>query len=98
MKRVACILICLTMWAQLDDVLLPFTPVLQATSLPGDDDEYLPAKRQAREQRSASHQLQLFSGVKPRAAVPRLREDVSSPSKLTAHLSPSLYVFMSLQI
>jgi hypothetical protein len=98
MKRVACILICVTLWAQFDDVLLPVTPVLQATSLPGDEDEYLPAKRQAREQCPASRRLQLFSGVKPRAAVPHLRKDVSSPSKLTAHSSPSLYVFMSLQI
>src|SRR6476469_10059648 len=99
MKQIVYTLICLTWWAQFDDVLLPCAPALQSTPLTAADDEYVPAKRQVREQRSASHRPWLFSGLKSQTAdFASRRNDLPPPSKLAAPGSPSLYVFMSLQI
>jgi hypothetical protein len=99
MIRLAYVLICLTFWAQFDDVLLPLIPASQAEPISGEDDDYLPANCQVRERRSAAHPLALFCAVKPWAAVSATpRTKVASPPAPTAALSHSLYVFMSLQI
>src|SRR5689334_4120359 len=93
MKQVVYTLIFLACWAEFDDVLLPCVPALQSTPLTAADDEYVPAKRQVREQRSESHRPLLFGGLKSQTAdFASLRNGVPPPSKLAAPCPPSLYV------
>src|SRR5262249_23517101 len=98
MKRIACLLAFLTCWAQFDDLLLPCSSYAQSAPIPGDDDEYIPSKRQEQETRSASLQRPGLVSLRRLPAVFALvcRGRLSEPTSATPLAAP-LYLFMSLQ-
>jgi hypothetical protein len=100
MKRNVYFLIFLSIWAQIDDILLTPASAYQSAPFPGDDDEYLPLKRQ-------DHQQEFAPGRQPQSESVRFQTadlsfvEKNAPSdwNLTTPFAPaSLYVFMSLQI
>jgi hypothetical protein len=99
MNRQAYFLILLLFSAQVDDA-WAVAPVLPSAPLADDDnDEYLPARRQLRDEQCAS-QEPAFVGHKPESAdFPLARGGVPYEWNLTTPFtSPPCSVFMSLQI
>ena len=98
MTRFAYFLILCLFSAQVDDA-WAVAPVLPSAPLSDDDDEYLPAKRQVRDEQS-SGQEPVFVGFKPQTAnFPLGRRGLPLEWNLTTPFTPPpLYVFMSLQI
>jgi hypothetical protein len=75
-------------------------PDLPSAPLADDNDEYLPLRRQVRDERSSSGQGPMFVGLKSQTAdFAVVRRGVPSKWNLTTPCTPPpLYVFMSLQI
>jgi hypothetical protein len=103
MKRNAYLLVFLTCWVQFDDSLLLALPWAgQSAPLPSndDEDEYLPATGQEREEQSILRRQPQSVRVKAQAADSTLvGNGLPSEWNLASPFAPaSLYVFMSLQI
>jgi hypothetical protein len=103
MKRNAYLLVFLTFWVQFDDSLLLALPSAgQSASLPSNDEEeeYLPATGQERQEQSSLRRQPKSVSVKAQAADSTLVGNrLPSEWNLAAPFAPaSLYVFMSLQI
>jgi hypothetical protein len=98
-KWFAYLLILLMISAQVGDV-WAVDPDMPSAPVADDNDEYLPAKRQRREEESASDQGPMFVGLKsPTADFPLVRRGVPFDRNLTTPFTPPpLYVLMSLQI
>lgn len=99
MKRLPYLLIVFLVSAQVDDY-WAVAPVLPSAPLTEDNDEYLPAQRHSRRERSSSLQKPVFLSLLPQTAeFSSVRRGMPAERNLTAPLAPpSLYVFMSLQI
>jgi hypothetical protein len=99
MKRLVGLLILLTVWAMIDDV-VPISSFQSAPVPNADDDEYLPAERHEHLEKVGGRRQQPSVIVQPRVAgllVGRVQEPIRS--NLTGPGSPKpLYVFMSLQL
>ena len=100
MHMVAYSLICLSIWSQFDDTLLPLTPAFSATLVTDDDDEYLSVQQDEAWRLPPSH-LNCLPSIGPSTidafsfAAPVGVVSPTSPSPLD---SAPLYVFMSLQL
>jgi hypothetical protein len=98
-QRATYVLICLTMWAEFDNVLLADRPILTPAPLVDDDDEYPAVKREQGPVQSLS--TPRLVGLKPKtdnfvSICPR--KDASPGVSLAAIGSSPLYVLMSLQL
>ena len=99
MKRIACLLVFLTCWAQFDDVLLPLALGAQSAPVPDDDDEYIPSNSREQETRSVGRQRLGLVCLKPQPCIfASVRSGFpSEPTPTTPFAPPPLYVFMCLQ-
>ena len=99
MKRIAFLLVFLTCWGQVDDVLLPCVSDAQSAPIPDDDDEYIPSNSQDQEIRSVGRQRPGLVHAKSHpGGFALVRSGGPSAPALTTPLAPRpLYVFMSLQ-
>jgi hypothetical protein len=96
-----CLLICLSIWCQFDDVLLVSLPSAQSAPFTDeDDDEYLSIKPDQNLKKSSSRHKSVLVGLKPKTAnVALSTERAARPAlKLAWPVAASLlYVLMSLQ-
>jgi hypothetical protein len=97
MKRLTYFLVFLLISAQVDDA-WAVAPDLPSAPVADDNDEYLPAQRQLRDEQS-SDQETTFVGIEPRSADFLPGRRARFEWNLTTPFTPRpLYVFMSLQI
>jgi hypothetical protein len=99
MKHLRYLLILLLFSAQADD-LWAIASDLEAVPFAGDNDEYLPVQGQVPSDQSSFEQRPLFDSVKSQPSdFSTVRKCWLPERSLTAlFISPSLYLFMSLQI